>query len=231
MRPDEVEEILASCEAALAAGHGDEVRDLGFWRAVSGVKRDPALVAAHADRIGEIDQALFRSWAPVTLPLGVGTAGMLVASAVGLVLVGAAYGLDSPWNGLSFLAGLGVLLAATHGLGHLEVGRLVGIRFTAWFVRYTRPQPGVKTDYASYLRAPARSRAWMHASGALVTKVVPFLLLPAALIAGIPGWAVVAVVAIGALQILTDVLWSVRTSDWKRFRREMRIAAEIDVRP
>ena len=64
-----------------------------------------------------------------------------------------------------------------------------------------------------------------------MTKVVPFLLLPAAPIAGIPGWAVVALVAIGALQILTDVLWSVRTSDWKRFRREMRIAAEIDVRP
>lgn len=231
MQPDEIERVLNRSEEAIADHRFEEVSGLGFWRAVAAVKRDPALIDAHADRIGLVDQALYRDWAPFTLGIRLGTTAMLMVVVGGLALVGAAYRLDSPWNGLSFLAGLGALLVATHGLGHLVVGRATGIRFTAWFIKYDRPQPGVKTDYASYLRTPARSRAWMHASGALVTKAMPFLLLPAALIAGIPGWAVIALFAIGGLQILTDVVWSVRSSDWKKYKREMRIAKEIDAPP
>ncbi len=46
------------------------------------------------------------------------------------------------------------------------------MRVIYWFVgTIRRPQPGVKVDYASYLRAPPRQRAWMHASGAIVVEV------------------------------------------------------------
>ena len=69
----------------------------------------------------------------------------------------------------------GVLLVTTHGLGHLAVGKARGMKFTHWFVgTMQRPQPGVKLDYATYLRVDAVGRAWMHASGAIVTKIVPF---------------------------------------------------------
>jgi hypothetical protein len=221
---DQIEAVLGDCESALADGRPGDVRGLGFWRIVGQIKRDPELVERFADQVAGLDQGLFRAWAPLTVPLGAGTVVMAVATAAGLVPIAAAYRLGTPWNGLWFLAGMGILLVTTHGLGHLVVGRAVGIHFTAWFIGSRRPQPGVKTDYASYLRTPARSRAWMHASGALVTKAVPFLLVPSALIAGIPGWAVAVLLAVGAVQILTDVVWSVTASDWKRYRREMRIA-------
>jgi hypothetical protein len=41
---------------------------------------------------------------------------------------------------------------------------------------------------------------------------------------GAPGWtmAILGVIAVG--QIITDILWSTKASDWKKFRREMAIA-------
>ena len=123
---------------------------------------------------------------------------------------------------LLLLAGVGAVLVATHGLGHLAVGRLVGIRFTHWFIgAMRRPQPGVKTDYATYLAVSPERRAWMHASGAIVSKIVPFAFLPAAVIAEVPAWATTLLVAIGVVSIVTDALWSTHSSDWKKFRREM----------
>ena len=38
------------------------------------------------------------------------------------------------------------------------------------------------------------------------------------------AWAVLLLLALGVVQILTDVLFSVKASDWKKFRREMRLA-------
>jgi hypothetical protein len=64
----------------------------------------------------------------------------------------------------------------------------------------------------------------MHASGALATKLAPFVTLAFWPASGAPWWAAVALTALGALQILTDVLFSTKTSDWKKFRRERAIA-------
>ena len=101
----------------------------------------------------------------------------------------------------------------------------MGMKFTHWFMgTIRRPTPGVKLDYASYLRSPAASRAWMHASGAIVTKLMPFIFLGAAFAAGVPTWVVWALVVIGVVQIATDVLWSTKASDWKKFKREMEVA-------
>mgnify|MGYP001568444969 CR=1 FL=1 len=72
--------------------------------------------------------------------------------------------------------------------------------------------------------SPAAARAWMHASGAIVTKVVPFAAYPFALSAGLEPWAIWVVLGVGVLQLVTDALFSVRASDWKKFRREMRFA-------
>jgi hypothetical protein len=35
---------------------------------------------------------------------------------------------------------------------------------------------------------------------------------------------VVVLLALGVVQIATDLLWSVKASDWKKFRREMKLA-------
>lgn len=225
MERSEVERILGAVEARLATDPEAGLQGSGFWKAVAAVKRDPALVGEFAGRIAAADRTAFERWALRTVPIGVGTAAAVVGTALGLVLVGLAYNTPDPWNGLLLLAGSGVLLVTTHGLAHLVVGRLVGIRFTHWFIgTVARPQPGVKTDYAGYLAASARGRAWMHASGALVSKVVPFALIPAGLVAGVPRWVTTLLAVVGVVSVITDILWSTHFSDWKKFRREMAVA-------
>ena len=65
----------------------------------------------------------------------------------------------------------------------------------------------------------------MHAAGAIATKLVPFAALLLALGEGLSPWAIWLLLAIGLAQVVTDVVWSVRASDWKKFRREMCFAA------
>jgi len=199
----------------------------GFWGAVGSVKRQPELVDRYANRIAAIDAAAHRNWAMLIIPLWLGTSIAVIVVLGGLAFVWWAYDLDGIAATVSFLAGAGVLIGSTHGLGHLVVGRLLGMRFEYWFVgEIRRPQPGVKLDYAAYLRTSAPRRAWMHASGALTTKIIPFLLIGAAVAAGLPSWVPWLLAGLGVAMVLTDVLWSTEESDWKRFKREMRFAQE-----
>lgn len=222
MTPDEVEAILSEVERRLTETGLVDPRS--FRRVVAAVRGDPRLVARFADRLAVVDLVAFRTWARIVVPLPVGTTLAVVGAVVGLAIAWAAFVVAAPWNGIAVLVAAGVLVVATHSLAHLVVGRLVGIRFVAWFVGRRRPQPGIKVDLASYLNTPPRARAWMHASGALVTKAVPFLLLPVALVVDAPAWSTVLLVVLGVGQILTDVFFSVRSSDWARFRRELRHA-------
>lgn len=223
MTPAEIDAALDAAEQALIFPKPVVLSGTGYWQVVATLKRDRSLVERYADRVGAIDQAAFQSWAPIVVPFWPGTILAVGGGLLALGLVALAYSLDAPWNGLSFLAGTLGLLVATHGLGHLAVGSLLGIRFTVWFAGFRMPQPGIKTDYASYLRAPARHRAWMHASGAIVTKTIPFLLIPSALIAGVPWWTTALLVVLAVAQLLTDALWSTKSSDWSKYRREMGI--------
>jgi hypothetical protein len=221
----EIEAILDSCEQALSAGGRVDLRSLGFWRAVAAVKRRPDWVARYADRIGALDRAAFERAVQPTLPVGSGTAILSLGALIGLVLVGAVDAVPRRSRGMFVLAGCGLLLGTTHDLAHLVVGSLLGIRFTHWFLDGpTRLQPGLKVDYAAYLRTPAVARAWMHATGALVTKSVPLLVLGLTARAGLPTWTVATLLGIGSVQVATDLLFSVHQSDWKRFRREWRAA-------
>ncbi len=225
MTHDEVQSALDATERALDAEGPVDLRSTGFWRAVGAIKRDSDHVEAFADRVGRLDRALFERWASFTIPFGLGTTLAVAGTVVGLVVIAAAYYVDDPWNGLLLLAGLGIVLVPTHGLGHLVAGARSGMRFTHWFVgTMRRPQPGVKIDYATYLRTPAMARAWMHASGALVTKAIPFVLLGAAWGMEAPGWAWAVLLVVGIGQVATDVLWSTKSSDWKKFARERRYA-------
>ncbi|HEX6286177.1 MAG TPA: hypothetical protein VFZ80_01710 [Acidimicrobiia bacterium] len=223
MTSTSVEESLDRAEAATSAGAG--LSGTGFWSAVATVKRNPELVDRHADRIAAIDEAAFRQWVLLTVPLGLGTALAVTALVVGIFLIGLAYALDGFPAVLVFFAGFVAVIGSTHGLAHLVVGWAVGIRFTCWFIaRVTQPQPGVKVDYASYLRTAPQKRAWMHASGAIVTKAIPFMLIGAALAANLPTWAVWLLLVIGIVVLLADLVWSTKKSDWKKFQREMSFA-------
>jgi hypothetical protein len=219
-----VEESLDRAEVSVSSGEG--LSGTGFWSAVSTVKQNPELVDRYADRIAEIDERGFRQWALLVVPLWLGTVLMLLATAGAIALVGWAYFLEGLAAVAAFYVGFGALLVTTHGLGHLLVGSLVGIRFLYWFMGPPSfpLTGGVKIDYRTYLRAPARARAWMHAAGAITTKIVPFALIGAAIAAELPAWAIWGLAIIGAAAVLTDVVWSTKKSDWKKFRREMSFA-------
>jgi len=216
---------LDRIEAALAGGAG--LQGLGFWRLVGRIKRDRALIVAHADQIGRIDAAAFRDWVGRwRLPAAVGTTVLVAGALVGLAAAVGATQIESPgWAGLWLLAAGGIWTIALHSPTHHLVGWLVGIRFTDYFFGGPPPpRPGIKTDYATYLRADPASRAWMHASGAIATKLAPFLALAWFPFSEAPWWAPAALVAIGVVQIATDLAFSVKTSDWKKFRRERAVA-------
>jgi len=220
--PYEVDTILNKIEVEIGFGGTPDLRGTHFWSAVAATKRDPDLVSKFADRIGAIDRAAHDAWARLVIPLTVGTILATVAALIGIGIVTGSLIVDFQWRGVAFLAGAGVLVGSTHGLGHLVVGYMVGIRFSGWFIGRARPQPGVKINYATYLRASPRSRAWMHASGAIVTKFIPFLLVPVALaLSAIPMWATLALLVLGVIQIVTDVLWSTKSSDWAKYLREI----------
>lgn len=224
MTPLEIDTILNACEVQLGFGSPPEINGTGFWPAVHAVKSQPELIDQFADRIGAIDKAAFNSWARLVIPISLGTVIAVVGVLIGLSIISAA-ALIPRWNGIVFLVGTGILIGTTHGLGHLVVGFIGGIRFNAWFIGRGRPQPGVKTDYATYLRATPKARAWMHASGAIVTKAIPFLLVPVALAASeIPVWVSLVLIGLGIVQIATDVVWSTKSSDWAKYSRERAFA-------
>jgi hypothetical protein len=216
---------LDRIEAAVDGGTTD-LRALGFWRVVGRVKRDPALVAAHADRIGRIDAKAFRARVHPLVPVWAGNGALVAGTVVGAAAVWLAVTADSGvLAGISLVAAGAIWTVTLHSPAHWLVGRLVGIRFTSYFVGGPPPpRPGLKIDYATYLRTAPSNRAWMHASGAIATKLAPFIALAFWPATEAPGWAAIVLVAIGILTIVTDLLFSFKLSDWKKVRRELALA-------
>jgi len=214
-----------------AVGHGTtDLSALGFWRLVKRVKLSPEAVARYGEQIGRIDAAAFRRGVPRRFPVWLGNAVLCVGVIAGGLAIGLAMQVSSSLlKGLALVAAGGLWAVSFHCLAHWIVGRVVGIRFTDYFIGGPMPpRPGLKTDYASYLRAPADRRAWMHASGALATKAAPFLPLFFWSASGAPVWSAIVLLAIGAVQIVTDLLFSVTSSDWKKVLRERAIAREVE---
>ena len=219
------QETFERIEAAVDAGESD-LGSLGFWRLLARVKIDPALCRHWAEQAGRIDRKAFEARVRPRFPVLFGNLVLMLGMACGAFAVGVALGTDD-----AAVAGIALVFAGLawsvsfHSPTHWLVGRIVGIGFVAYFFGGPfPPRPGLKIDYASYLRASPVARAWMHGSGAVATKLAPFIALafwPASLA---PAWTAWALVAIGVFQIVTDVLLSTKTSDWKKVRRELRAA-------
>jgi hypothetical protein len=216
---------LDRIEAAVGEGNTD-LRALGFWRIVARVKPDRLLVHEHADQIGRIDTAAFRAGVRLRAPVWAGNLLLLAGIVAGGVAVWLAFVWESAvWKGLALLAAAAIWAIAVHSPAHWLVGRAIGIRFTDYFMGGPPPpRPGLKTDYATYLRADPNSRAWMHASGAIATKLAPFVALAFWPASGAPWWSALGLLALGILQIVTDVTLSTKSSDWKKFAREKAVA-------
>ncbi len=130
--------------------------------------------------MGRIDRAAFERGVPFRVPVWLGNGVLLLGALAGALAVALAMATSSQTlAGLALLFAGGAWSVAFHDPAHWLVGRAVGIRFTCYFVTWRPfpPRPGLKTDYATYLRASPTARAWMHAAGALATKLAPFVAL------------------------------------------------------
>jgi hypothetical protein len=233
---EEYQDAFARIERQVRAGNPD-LSGLGFWRLVRRVKLEPALARHWAEDVGRIDRLAFESRVRPRFPVWFGNAVLLVGVGVSITLawLGLEIAGDDPSSSLAGLlvlaAGVG-LSGAVHDLGHWLVGRLAGMRFVAYFLDGPlRVQPGLKVDYATYLRVTAERRAAMHAAGAVASKLAPFALFAWVYVvhrrAGselLPEWSLWGLLGFGVLQIVTDAVWSTKRSDWKRVRRERAIA-------
>lgn len=222
---DTYEEAFERIEAAVDAGQTD-LRTLGFWRLLAAVKAEPALSSRWAEVAGRIDRKAFEARVRWRLPVWVGNALLLAGTAIGGAAVGLALRTDSEVTaGLALVFAAGTWSTTWHDLAHWTVGRLAGIAFTSYFLgaRFP-PSPGLKIDYTTYLRTAPRARAGMHASGAIATKLAPFVVLAFWPATEAPAWAAWGLAGLGLLQIVSDAVFSVRSSDWKKVRRELRVA-------
>lgn len=228
MQESELESIFAACEAALAKGGKIDLAELGFWKAVSAVKRHPEWRDRYASRVAAIDRQAFERGVMLRVPLSVGLTALVAGTVIGTGSVVASLLAPRQWKSLLLLGGSGALLVATHDLTHFLVGRALGIRFTSMFLGgKLLIEPGIKIDYDSYLHVTPDRRAWMHASGAIKTVAVSILTFVIALTGGFPRWVKWTLGANAAFVVLTEIFFSTRYSDWKRFGREMRLAREI----
>lgn len=253
--PEELQEALARIEAEVDGGNAN-LSDLGFWRLVRKVKLEPRLAEHWADTVGRIDRKAFERSVRPRLPVWLGNLILLTGTALLVWLLLFAIDLAPSssdraehlywWNedadplvaGLLAVGAAEGLSVNLHDLAHWVVGRLVGISFTAYFLKKPLLTPGLKIDYASYMRTSPGARAWMHASGAIVSKIAPFAVFVAVYLphrsAGydlFPSWSLWAILAIGVVQIFTDVLFSTKKSDWKRVRRELRVRRSMESIP
>lgn len=221
-------EALARVEGAVDAGDTDLAR-LGFWPLLREVKRDLTLSRRCADRAGRIDRKAFEAHVRSRFPIWFGNLVLALGTLFGAAAIVVAIRVSN-----AVAAGIALVVAALawsvslHDLAHWAVGRLVGIRFVCYFLGGPfPPRPGLKIDYATYLRTDPGSRAWMHASGALATKVGPFVALAFWWASDAPGWALWIVLVYGIVQIVTDLVFSTKSSDWKKVKRERRVARSL----
>jgi hypothetical protein len=236
--PETYQDALARIERAVDEGNSALGR-LGFWRLVNKIKVEPALSAHWAEVVGRIDRKAFVARTRFRIPVWFGNLVLLLEGLISAALVPVALAIarrsatPEPFlAGLLVVAAAGGLVVAVHGLSHYAVGRMSRIGFHAYFIGGPlKITPTLKIDYESYLKADPGSRATMHAAGALASKVAPFVVFAGAYIpharAGydlLPAWSLWAVLALGVLQIVTDIVWSRKHSDWKKVGRELRVA-------
>ena len=223
--PEDFQDVFSRIEAAVDAGDSD-LSTLGFWAMVRRVKAEPTLARHWADVVGRINRKAFEARVRPRFPVWFGNSVLLGGVAVGGAAAWYAVACDNAAvSGALLVASGPILSASVHDLAHWTRGRVSGMRFLCYFLDGPlRIQPGLKTDYATYLRTPPTSRASMHAAGAMASKLAPLIPLGLWPLTKAPTWAAWALGGFALLQVITDVTFSVKRSDWKKVRRELVVA-------
>lgn len=225
MLEDSVGEILDRVEERVGDGGltVEELRGLGFWDAVAEVKRNPALAERYGDRIGELDRRAFDG--PVTMPITFGH--LVTLTLIGVAILLTWRGITNPdlLGGLALFVAGSLLATAPHPLTHYAAGRLVGIDFLFYFLNGAIDvEPSIKTDYATYVRASPRERAFMHLAAPVVSVLLTLGIFGIALAAGVSTLPMLLVTGLAGFVLLIESLpfLGVATGDWTWFGMDVR---------
>lgn len=225
--------VLSIIEARVSGGDYN-LKELGFWKIVAQVRRNPKLAEEFGEQIARIDIAAHKAnW--ISVPLWLGHVIEILVTLFGLwLLYLALYNSSSSARGMALVGAAFFLSFSLHPLTHYVVGRVLGINFKYYFLhglyiffrspgkKWWKLEPSLKVDYASYLRASPKARVLMHASGAVVTKLTILLVLLLGVKFNAPVRGIIATVAMLALYMLTDLLYSTKSADWSKVKRELK---------
>ncbi len=185
-----------------------------FWGIVDQVKRDKIKDDELLGLIAGISQKRFRKEVSFTLSIQFGNLLELALTIAAIVL---AFLVNSDW--MLYISAL-VLLTTLHPLSHYLTGTLLGIKFVRYYLNGpAKFEPTLKIDYFSYLKASAKSRALMHASGVIGTLIGPLVATAIAASKGASGVAFNLLILF-LLLIVFELLTSTKTGDLMRAKRE-----------
>ncbi len=185
-----------------------------FWGIVDQVKRDRIKDDELLGLIAGINQKRFRKEVSFTLSIQVGNSLELALTIAAIVL---AFLVNFDW--MLYISAL-VLLTTLHPLSHYLTGTLLGIKFMRYYLDGpAKFEPTLKIDYFSYLKASAKARALMHASGVIGTLIGPLVAAAIALGKGASGVAFNLFILF-LLLIVFELLTSTKTGDLMRAKRE-----------
>lgn len=159
---------------------------------------------------------------------------------VGLLLGAVAWQLATALTQYGLLLQVLLLLFAwfsfwffVHDLTHHIVGKVGGIRFQYYFlgrsaVRKLRlplvsrvmervPVLVLKVDRGSFAKASPRARRWMHASGALASMILPWIIVPSSFMIR-PLWVGILFTLLVLGNVLFTLYFSPKTGDIYRAR-------------
>lgn len=213
--------------------------DPTLWKIVKEIKSSKELTEEFADQVGEIDQRAFLRKVRLRISANLGIAILLLWAALSIIPLLLP---SSPAiKGMRLIFAGIFLTTLLHGPSHFVVGRLLGIRFTYFFLNGPmKIEPTLKTEYATYLRVPSRQRVLFHLCAPVMTSyVVPAIMLLLGVYLGVPRLARYILLGILLMSmtseltpiVLTEYLkrdsysiFNFRRSDYARALREWRVS-------
>ncbi|GBE54029.1 MAG TPA: hypothetical protein ENH28_05260 [Euryarchaeota archaeon] len=203
----------------------NSLRELGFWKFVSKIKRDEKLRQTLSDRAGRIERKAFENTIKLRVNLLTGNLIMAGFTISGILAIAVSLTCTSEAiRSYSIIAASLILSFSLHPLTHYVVGKLSGINFLYYFPDGpARIEPSLKVDYTTYLKASQKRRAIMHLSGVIATILAALFCLLVGISLDIYGWAKGALFFYFVILFLSDSLMSKKYGDIKRFKRELNL--------
>ncbi len=185
-----------------------------FQDIVTKVKREKLNNAELVEKIEGISLKRFKEKKPVTISV---ISGNILEGSIGIAAIALPFVINSD---LVFYLLAIALMTTLHPLSHYFTGRMVGIKFTHYYLNGpARIEPTLRIDHSSYLKIPGNKRALMHVSGVAGTLAAPLIAGFIALNKGAAGVASNLFILFLLLMIF-ELLTSTKVGDLMRAKRE-----------